>query len=110
LIRRLTGRGGDFEMDHRITYMTAAFAELKRLTGTQVRGEALTEYKSFVESGETFVALDYSTGEQPALYRGLADGSIEPLGDDDPMRGEVLRQAVELLGLAPVTDGDRPPE
>ena len=90
--------------------MTAAFAELKRLTGTQVSGEALTEYKSFVLSGETFVALHHSTGEQQALYRGLADGSIEPLGDDDPMGGEVLRQAVELLDLAPVTDGDRPPE
>ena len=97
-------------MHHRITYMTAAFAELKRLTGTQVRGEALNEYKSFVVSGETFVALHHSTGEQPALYRGLADGSIEPLGDDDPMGSEVLRQAVELLDLAPVTDGDRPPE
>ena len=88
-------------MDHRITYMTAAFAELKRLTGTQVSGEALTEYKSFVLSGETFVALHHSTGEQQALYRGLADGSIEPLGDDDPMRDEVLRRAVELQGGTP---------
>ena len=110
MIRRLTGRGEDFEVQHRIVYMTAAFAELKRLTGTRVRDEALTEYKSFVVSGETFVALHYSTGEQPALYRGLADGSLEPLGDDDPMRGEVLRQAAELPALAPVTGSDLLPE